>query len=401
VCYRAALLESVDIDTLRPDIRQRAERAIAAGDADALTALLREHQDMFGDTYAEGFDVRGFIARAHHFDTWDAFDAFRQEATRPHSATAAFEASVEAVIDGDIAELERRLTDRPELIAARSARRHRATLLIYVGANGVEDFRQRTPHNSPEVAETLLRHGADVNAIGVMYGGSTTLGLVATSIHPERAGVQRALIDMLLANGATVDTAVAPGYTRGLIVNACLANGRADAAEFLASRGATLDLEGASGIGRVDLVRQFVDRSGHLLAGATESQLRAGFNWACEYGRPEVVEFLLRLPIDLRSKHDGQTGLHWAALGARTPIVRALLGAGFAVDIPDDRWESTPLGWALYGWAHRQSDAAVTDYYETVAALKAAGAEVRKAWIDDELVRRDARMVAALVSTFR
>ena len=388
----------MDIDALPPDIRQRADRAIASGNPDALAALLGEHQDIARDLGGDCFDVRAFIARAHDFDTWDAFDAFRREAERPDSATAAFEASVEAVIDGDVAGLEHRLADRPELIDARSERRHRATLLIYVGANGVEDFRQRTPHNSVEVAETLLRHGADVNAIGAMYGGSTTLGLVATSVHPERAGVQRALIDLLLANGATFDVAVAPGYTRGLIVNACLANGRADAAEFLASRGAALDLEGASGVGRVDLVRQFVDGSGRPLAGATEGQLRSGFNWACGYGRSEVVGFLLGLPIDLRSKHDGQTGLHWAALGARTPIVRVLIGAGFPVDVVDDRWGATPLGWAVYGWAHRQPGLAATDYYETIAALKAAGAEVPPAWMANDLVQRDARMFAALAA---
>jgi hypothetical protein len=382
-------------------IRQRAERAIVAGDAGELASLVRDHQDVLHDIGIDAPQARAFIARAHHFDTWDAFDAFRQEATQSHSESASFEASVEAVIDGDVAELERRLTDRPELINVRSMRRHRATLLIYVGANGVEDFRQKTPSNAVAVTETLLRHGADVNAIGTMYGGSTTLGLVATSVHPERAGMQRALIDLLLANGATFDSAVAPGYTRGLIINACLANGRADAARFLALRGATVDLEGASGIGRLDLVRGFVDASARFQPGATESQLRSGFNWACEYGHPEVVEFMLRLPIDLRSKHDGCTGLHWAACEARTPIVRSLLGAAFAVDVADDRWKSTPLAWALYGWVHRPPEAALVDFYDTVAALKAAGAEVHPSWIEDDRVRRDARMLGALLPTGR
>jgi len=155
-------------------IRQRADRAIVAGDGDELAALLRDHLDICGDIAAEGLDARAIISQAHHFDTWDAFDSFRHEATRSDSTTAAFEASVEAVISGDVAELEHRLTDRPALIDGRSTRRHRATLLIYVGAK---------------------------------------LGLVATSVHSERAGVQRALIDLLLAHGATFDNAVAPDYT--------------------------------------------------------------------------------------------------------------------------------------------------------------------------------------------
>ena len=36
---------------------------------------------------------------------------------------------------------------RPELIRQRSSREHRSTLLHYVSANGIEDFRQRTPPN--------------------------------------------------------------------------------------------------------------------------------------------------------------------------------------------------------------------------------------------------------------
>jgi hypothetical protein len=394
-------LESAEDNPIRAAVRLRAERAIVTGDADALAALLRDHEGILREAGVAVTDARGFIAGAHHFDTWDAFDAFRREAARPDSATAAFEASVEAVIDGDVPELERRLADRPELIEARSARRHRATLLIYVGANGVEDFRQRTPPNAVHVARTLLTRGADVNAVATMYGGSTTLGLVATSVHPERAGVQRALIDLLIANDATFDSAVAPDYTHGLIINACLANGRGDAAVFLAERGARLDLEGACGIGRLDVVRQFVDAAGLPLPAATERQLRAGFGWACEYGRRDVVELLLRLPIDLNTIHHGETGLHWAALHAHISIVRTLLDAGFGVDVKDARWGSTPLGWAIHGWSERQPDLPADAYYETVMALRSAGAEVRQAWISDDRVLADSRMLAALTSALR
>jgi hypothetical protein len=340
-------------------------------------------------------------AIANHFDTAQEFDAYRRQLAEPDSDASWFEGAVDAVVSGDVDSLSARLRERPQLIHARSARRHRATLLIYVGANGVEDSRQRTPSSAVQVAETLLKHGADVNAVAAMYGGSTTLGLVATSVHPERAGVQRALIDLLLANGATFDGAVAPGYIRGLIINACLANGRGDAAVFLAQRGARLDLEGACGVGRLDVVRQFVDASGLPLDPATESQLRSGFNWACEYSKPEVVEFLLRLAIDLRSIHRGETGLHWAALHAHTAIVRMLLDAGFDVDVKDERWGSTPLGWAIHGWTERQPDAPVESRYDTVAALRSAGAEVRQAWLDDDRVLSDSRMLAALKSPLR
>jgi len=37
----------------------------------------------------------------------------------------------------------------------------------------------------------------------------------------------------------------------------CLANGRPEAAEYLASRGAPVDFESAAGVGRLDVVQSF------------------------------------------------------------------------------------------------------------------------------------------------
>ena len=39
---------------------------------------------------------------------------------------------------------------------ARPGRRHHATLLHYVGANGVDGYRQRMPANAVEIATILL-----------------------------------------------------------------------------------------------------------------------------------------------------------------------------------------------------------------------------------------------------
>ena len=80
--------------------------------------------------------------------------------------------------------------------------------------------------------------------------------MTASSIHPLRAGVLIPLLELLLTRGASVDGA--PGGWDP--VNACLANGRKLGAELLASRGAKLDLEGAAGVGRLDLVKTFQRR---------------------------------------------------------------------------------------------------------------------------------------------
>lgn len=83
---------------------------------------------------------------------------------------------------------------------ARSTREHRATLLHDVAANGAENYRQKTPANIVPIAETILKAGAEADAVADMYcGGATTLGLAATSIHPLKAGVQTALKRHLVA----------------------------------------------------------------------------------------------------------------------------------------------------------------------------------------------------------
>jgi len=139
------------------------------------------------------------------------------------SSMPAFEQAADAIVSGLLPTV-RELA--PALIHVRSDLPHHATLLHYTSANGVEDARQKTPPNIVEIARLLLDLGAEVDAVADVYNGSTTLGLVASSAHPARAGVQLALIDLLLDYGAGIDAA--PGGCRP--VNAALANGRGEAA---------------------------------------------------------------------------------------------------------------------------------------------------------------------------
>ena len=75
-----------------------------------------------------------------------------------------FEAAADAIISGDITTLKKLLQENPALIRQRSTREHRATLLHYASANGVEGYRQKTPQNIVEIAELLLKSGAEVDA---------------------------------------------------------------------------------------------------------------------------------------------------------------------------------------------------------------------------------------------
>jgi ankyrin repeat protein len=397
---------------------QAAERALEAGDADALDRLLREHGTMLRKgpvrtSWLGGLrpdfspaDVKSIVASNHEFDTWDQFAAFAEARRLPGSPVARFEEAVDAIVRGDIDALKRLLGQRPDLIRARSMRKHHSNLLHYVGANGVEGFRQRTPKNAVLVLEALLDAGADVDAKADMYGGSTTVGLVATSIHPQNAGVQDDLIDVLIAHGAHIDGQGAGGGAANLI-NSCLANARPGAAEYLARRGAPIDLEGAAGLGRLDLVRQFFDGAGQLANGATATQMKDGFSWACEYGRTEVVEFLLARGLDVgaRLRPHQQTGLHWAAYGAHVETVKALLRHRPPMDLRDESFDGTPLEWALYAWGTTPNRHERHGCYEVAALLAAAGAALDPKWLDadedrgfplGEWVRADPRMQAAL-----
>jgi len=343
------------------------------------------------------------VAREHGFASWPKFARHMAGLARAHSPVSAFENAVDAIVSGDLATLEKLLGENPTLVRARSTREHRSTLLHYVSANGVEDFRQKTPKNIVEITKLLLKAGADVNAESDAYGGrSTTLGLTATSCHPEAAGVQPALMELLIEHGARID---APDG--GSAVNGCLHNGRGEAAEFLAGRGARLDLEGAAGVGRLDVVKSFFTDDGSLKPPATQKQMKAGFAWACEFGRTGVVDFLLQKGMDVEAKlnqEGGETGLHWAAYEGHADIVRLLLERGAPVDAKDARHDGTPLGWALYAWGTSPDRAERRGYYEAVALLARAGAKLDPQWYEEDLdrlrtakkIQSDARMLAAL-----
>src|SRR5271170_1722023 len=129
-------------------------------------------------------DAQFVIARSHGFESWPKFVKHLQ-ALAGNTSVSKFEAAVDAIVAGDAVALQQLLRDEPDLIRRRSTREHGATLLHYVSANGFEGYRQKTPKNVVEIAELLLRAGAEVNTAANVYGGGcTTLGLVATSGHP-------------------------------------------------------------------------------------------------------------------------------------------------------------------------------------------------------------------------
>ncbi|HWY88780.1 MAG TPA: ankyrin repeat domain-containing protein [Gemmataceae bacterium] len=342
-------------------------------------------------------DAQCIVARCHGFESWPRLAKHVAALTRKNSRVLQFESAVEAIITGDVAILKSLLGENPALVRARSTREHHATLLHYVAANGVEGFRQKTPKNAVQIAEILLKAGAEVDA-ELAYSsamrrrypersGSRTLGMVATSVHPARAGVQIALLETLMDAGAAIDGA--PGGWNPLL--AALHNGRPEAAEFLASRGARMGLEGAAGVGRLDLVKSFFKKDGSLKATATKAQMEDAFILACLYGRTSIAKFLLEKGVDpAAGANVGQTGFHCAALGGHLDTVKMLLQRKAPLELLN-AFGGTVLGQAT--WCVINGDPTI-DYFPIIKILLDADAKVEE--VDyptgnkriDEMLRR-------------
>lgn len=391
-------------------LARRVGSDLAAETADAPAAIVREaerlerrwrdyvraHDDSRAITLT---DAQFFIARAHGFASWPAFAGHLEALARDTSPVALFEAAVDSIVRGDAAGLKRLLRAHPELARARSTRDHRSTLLHYVSANGVEDFRQITPRNIVAITEMLLAAGADVNAASDAYGGgATVLGLSATSLHPERAGVQIDLLETLLRHGARIDGEQA-GNRHGVVLG-CLANGQPRAARFFADRGARLTLVEAAGVGLLDEVRAWFDETGGLRPTVPQLDLDSALQYAAGYGHAQVVRYLLDRGANASMSDDaGQTPLHWATQGPHVAVTRELLAAGADVTARDRRFGATPLDWMMHAWALADGDDGGARAREVAGLLVGAGAVPDLDRFDPPLparVRADPAMMRAL-----
>lgn len=304
-------------------------------------------------------DARLAVARCYDFVDWPALASY-VGAVQQDGAIAEFEAAVEAVTDGDLAALQAALERNPGLVRARSTRVccfdppvHRATLLHYVAANGVEGWRQKTPHNAVEIARALLQAGAEPDAVADMYGGHwTTLALLVSSSHPAEAKLQAPLIDLVVDFGAQVDPPPDPKW--GTPLHVALVFGMRDAADALVRRGAHVDLPAAAGLGRFDAAAR-------LLAGATPQERHKALALAVQQDHSEIVRLLLDAGEDPNrynpeGTHAHAKPLHQAVLTGDEGLVRLLVGRGARLDIRDTIWNATPLGWAIHGGGKRQSE---------------------------------------------
>jgi ankyrin repeat protein len=339
----------------REEYQQQAQAlfdALKSGGEDAAWRFKWEHPRFRGksvtdvrDATLELADAQTVIAQEYGFQTWANLVEYT-EAICQDGAVARFEEAVETVVAGDVDRLRSMLREHPELVHARSTRRHHATLLHYGAANGVEGERQKTPANAVEVAKLLLDHGAEVDALADMYDAKcTTMSMLVSSGHPAQAGLQAALAETLLDYGAALE---GPGSNWQSALLTALAFGYLDTAETLARRGAPLDnLAAVAGLGRLE-------DAARLLPAADGPTRHAALALAAQHGHTDVVRLLLDAGEDpSRYNPDGfhshSTPLHQAVWSDHLDVVQLLVERGARLDIQDTVYSGTPLDWANYG----------------------------------------------------
>lgn len=194
------------------------------------------------------------------------------------------QALVEAIQAGEVADLRRLLSDRPDLAAAR--------LVDNKGGSGtplhaVTDWPGFFPRG-PEVVAVLIDAGADPNAaVEASWHAETPLHWAASSDDVE---VARALIE----GGADIE---APGASiaGGTPLDDAVGYGCWQVARLLVERGAQVDrLWHAAALGMMSRVEE-------LLAAEppTQQQITDAFWQACHGGQRRMAERLLALGAEL------------------------------------------------------------------------------------------------------
>ena len=302
----------------RDDDGEFALHLAAAGNADAVRLLLNQ---------GAALDVTNFRDQTP-LDVATASDAQESQrmladgGARAGSApsaevAAAFERAADAAVNGELDMLAAYLSEYPQLATARSRRPHHCTLLNYMGANGFEDWRQKTPANAVAIIDCLVEAGADANAVCYTYRGGpdeNTLGLLTSSDHPKAAGLTLPMVAALARGGARLDDVYA---LLAELHEAIRQDRLADAVRGL------------------DLTAQ---TTGHAFV---ESAM---------LGESSILFALADAGVDINARRDdGTTALHQAAINGDAALVDALLERGADLSLRDHEFNGNAIGWAYAG----------------------------------------------------
>jgi peptide-methionine (S)-S-oxide reductase len=268
-----------------------------------------------------------------------------------------FSSAVGAIDEGDIPALQQIVSTHPRLLAERLINSGEGYfkdpyLLYFVADNPIRT--DRLPANIVAITKLLIDALKTNNIASLQEQLDYTLGLVSTGRIPHECGVQIALIDLLLDEGA------APGNALG-----ALANGNIDAARHLVQRNAPLTLATATGLGSIDDIQR-------LAPTASPEEKLTALAVAAFYGKPNLIGLLLTIGADPNGYPDGGgfhshgTPLHQAVASGSLASVKLLVEAGAGLTAKDKIFSGTPLGWAGY----LQREEAAKDYTPIIDYLE-------------------------------
>lgn len=145
------------------------------------------------------------------------------------------------------------------------------------------------------------------------------------------------------------------------LVNSALGEGHTELARSLNKAGAQLDVLGAAGLGEIDTLADFFDKSNNLRISDDEmiefgtmqmtKFLAKPLAVACKNGQMEAAFFLIKKGADINLFVLGEeeleaSGLHWAAKYGHYELVKFLINYGARIHSKDTVESLTPAEWA-------------------------------------------------------